>query len=306
MMGLGHTIANKLVKATEKKVKEHASNSESNYHGNVERGKVEDKNAELPPLQVQVYSFNIRQENNNRMKNEEPWSKRKDGVIAGILETTRSLPSLVGLQEVKQNQLNDILKGLGKEWTFFGVGREDGKARGEFAPILFRTDEWELISGKTLWLGNTPGHPSKGWDAALERIVSVVIVKHRKSGKVVNLLNTHYDHKGKKARENSSKQIMDIMSQNQGTSLLCGDFNSQRHQEAYQTLSKGLFESSCNCHEKRGFENTMTGFDGGEESSIDFIWATRGVPILKHEILSNQYNGFLTSDHRPVSAIFEV
>lgn len=306
-MGLGHTIANKLMKKAESKIKESASNSKSNYHGNVSHGNVKDRNAELPPLQIQIYSHNIRQENNNMLKGEEPWSKRKDGVIELIAKYSQSYPTLVGLQEVKQNQLNDILKGLGRQWTFFGVGRDDGKDKGEFAPILFKLDEWDLVSGKTYWLGETPDRPSKGWDAALPRIVSVVVVKHKKSGKVINYLNTHYDHKGKKARENSSLQIIDLMNKTEGASLLSGDFNSKEHEEAYQTLSKSLLETSCNCHEKRGFKDTCTGFEkDGSGSSIDFIWATKGIPIIKHEIVDHEYHGFYCSDHRPVSAIFEV
>lgn len=147
-MGLGTTIANKLLRKAEKKVKEHHSNSKSNYQGNVNHGQVKDRNAELPPLKVQIYTHNIRQENNNMMKGEEPWSKRKVGVIGLINKHSQSIPTLVGLQEVKQNQLNDILQGLGKPWTFFGVGRDDGKSKGEFAPILYKTDEWDLVSEK--------------------------------------------------------------------------------------------------------------------------------------------------------------
>lgn len=306
-MGLGTTIANKLLRKAEKKVKEHHSNSKSNYQGNVNHGQVKDRNAELPPLKVQIYTHNIRKENNNMMKGEEPWSKRKVGVIGLIDKHSQSIPTLVGLQEVKQNQLNDILQGLGKPWAFFGVGRDDGKSKGEFAPILYKTDEWDLVSGKTYWLGENPNQPTKGWDAAFPRIVTVVVMKHKKSGKVVNYLNTHYDHKGKKARENSSLQIIDLMSKTEGTSLLSGDFNSQEHEEAYQTLSKSLLDTSCNCHERCGFKDTCTGFEkGGSESSIDFIWTTKGVPIVKHEIIDHECNGSYCSDHRPVTAIFEV
>lgn len=308
-MGIAEMLASKVIDAAGKKIKEHHNNAGSNHSSNINPdAKITDKNSSLPPLQVQIYSHNIRQDASNRKENEKPWSQRKQGVIAAInFGSSQNIPTLVGLQEVKQNQLNDVLQGLGSHWSYFGVGRDDGKSKGEFAPILYRNTEWELLSGKTIWLGTTPDRPSKGWDAAYERIVTFVIVKHKKLGKIINYLNTHYDHRGKKAREMSSKQIIDLMNKSQGTSLLSGDFNSEKHEEAYQTLSKSLYDTACYCKDKRGFENTDTGFETGrKEKSIDFIWAPKGVPILKHEVLPSEYQGFLMSDHRPVTAIFQV
>lgn len=306
---LGGVIAKKLVHKAEQKYKEHQNHSGSASTGNVnENASIKDDNKNLPPLHIQIYSHNIRQDAKNLMEGEQPWVVRRAGVEAAIkFVASQNVPTLFGFQEVKQNQLNDILQSLGPDWSYFGVGRDDGKTRGEYAPILYQKSEWELLSGKTIWLGTTPDRPSKGWDAAYERIVTDVIVKHKKLGKIVNYLNTHYDHRGKKARENSSKQIVDIMNKSQGTSLLSGDFNSEKHEEAYQTLCKSLYDTSCNAKEKKGFEHTDTGFKKGrEQKSIDFIWAPEGVPIIKHEVLPSEYNGYLMSDHRPVTAIFEV
>lgn len=299
-MGFAEKLAGKVFDIAKDKYKEHKKEKAS--------APVKAENSKLPPLQVQIYSHNIRQDAKDRKENEEPWSKRKHGVVAAInYAAGQGVPTLVGLQEVKDNQLKDILQLLGSQWLHYGVGRSDGKHKGEFAPILFRKDEWELLSSRTIWLGETPDVPSKGWDAAYERIVTYVIVKHRQSGKVINYLNTHYDHKGKKARENSSKQIIKIMKESQGTSLLSGDFNSESHEEAYQTLLKELRDTACHCKEKRGFECTDTGFEKGRrEKSIDFIWALPDTPIIKHEVLSLVYDQFLMSDHRPVTAIFEV
>ncbi|RLV86698.1 hypothetical protein JA9_001013 [Meyerozyma sp. JA9] len=310
-MGIEQQIAGKLFGAVKKKVKDakhdHDTNSQANYSRDVNHGKVEDHNEELPPLEVQVYCHNIRQENNNMMEGETPWSQRKAGVIQSIVENSANLPTLVGLQEVKQNMLNDVMDGLGKHWTYFGVGRSDGKSKGEFAPILYQPEIWSLKQGKTYWLGQTPDRPSKGWDAALERIVTVCIFQHKQSGKVVTFLNTHYDHKGKLARENSSKQIIDIMKSYPGASILVGDFNSQPHQEAYKTLSTQLKDTSCNCKQRRGPEHTITGFKRGEkETSIDFIWTTPGINILHHEVKNHEFNGHYCSDHRPVTAVVQI
>ncbi|EGW32281.1 uncharacterized protein SPAPADRAFT_71736 [Spathaspora passalidarum NRRL Y-27907] len=259
------------------------------------------------PTQIQIYTHNIRCDTNNRMDNEQPWSERKHGVIDLIQRMSMVLPTLVGLQEVKHNQVKDILNMLGPEWAYFGVGRDDGETKGEYSPILFKKSDWELLYGSTYWLSETPDRPSKGWDAALARIVTKGILRHKDSNKIVSFFNTHYDHRGKQAREKSSLEIMSLMNDDLGTSVLCGDFNSEPHHEAYKTLSKSLVETSQRCKERRGFEHTVTGFTlGKKESSIDFIWVPPNIPIILHEVIDNNCNGMLCSDHRPVRAIIEI
>lgn len=304
-MGISH-FGKKIIGAAKNKIDEYVDNT--NPSGVTTHGHVEPVVQEIQgtPFKIQIYTHNIRQDAKNRMENEEPWSKRKEGVIDILQKQSQELPTLVGLQEVKHNQLQDILNGLGREWSYYGVGRDDGYTKGEYSPILFKSTEWSFLAGRTLWLSETPNTPSKGWDAALPRIVTIATLRSLSSGKVVNMMNTHYDHKGKRARIKSSQQLVKLMNGQQGISILCGDFNSQKHEEAYQTLSKYLVDA-CNCKERKGFEHTNTGFEKGrEESTIDFIWVPQHIPILRYEVLSHVHDGCLCSDHRPVTAVVEV
>ena len=99
------------------------------------------------------------------------WADRKHLVIAQYLHETRFVPgALLGLQEVLRPQLLDILDGLNQhseptDWEHIGVGRDNGKERGEMSPILFRSSVYRLIKFTNLWLSETPNVPSKGWDA---------------------------------------------------------------------------------------------------------------------------------------------
>ncbi|RLV93381.1 hypothetical protein JA1_002545 [Spathaspora sp. JA1] len=259
--------------------------------------------------QIQIYTHNIRCDTNKLMENEQPWSTRKYGVIEILQTISQVSPTLVGLQEVKHNQIKDIFNILGPEWSYFGVGRDDGETKGEYSPILFKKSEWELLQGTTYWLSETPNVPSKGWDAAFSRIVTKCIIRHKDSNKIVNFFNTHYDHRGEQAREKSSFQIMSLMKDDidLGTSILCGDFNSQPQHEAYKTLSQSLSETSQCCRGRQGFEHTVTGFTIGKpQSSIDFIWVVPNTKVLLHEVLDNNYRGVLCSDHRPVRAIIVI
>lgn len=259
------------------------------------------------PATIQIYSHNVRQDALHPAPNERPWLVRRHGVVAAIVHAAGRLPTLVGLQEVKNNQLKDILSLLGPDWGHFGVGREDGKTRGEYAPVLFQKLQWELVGGQTRWLSETPDRPSKGWDSACERVVTLVDFVHRVLGRLVRFFNTHYDHKGRKARIQSSLQILGLMDKSSGAAFLAGDFNSESHEEAYTTLSKSLVDLATACAEKAGFEYTDTGFDPArKEKRIDFIWSMPGTAVLRHEIMSSQVDNFLFSDHRPVVAVYRV
>ena len=65
------------------------------------------------------------------------------------------------------------------------------------------------MAGETFWLSESPEMASRGWDAALNRIVTWVHLQDRKSGKEFFHFNTHFDHKGREARENSARLILD-------------------------------------------------------------------------------------------------
>ena len=65
-----------------------------------------------------------------------------------------------------KNQLDDLQSLLGPSYAHVGVGRDDGKAKGEFSPIFYDSDKFEQVDWDTIWLSPTPGRvASKGWDA---------------------------------------------------------------------------------------------------------------------------------------------
>ena len=59
-----------------------------------------------------------------------------------------------------------------ENYTYLGVGRDDGKLAGEFAPVFYDSTRVKLLSANTIWLSETSDTVSIGWDAALPRICS--------------------------------------------------------------------------------------------------------------------------------------
>jgi endonuclease/exonuclease/phosphatase family metal-dependent hydrolase len=258
---------------------------------------------------------------------------------------TRHNPeSFICLQEVLHNQLEDILHGLnsgigngsttanfkhagagGSEWTYIGVGRDDGRKAGEYCPIIYRPGIWKLEHSQTLWLSETPSVPSRGWDAALMRILTIGIFKHYVSHKTVLAMNTHLDHQGSKARFEAARlilrQVDNYINGGYGESItgvfLAGDFNSEEKQEAYSVITEpgSPFRDAQKQVDptfRYGNENTYTGFgyDGERATRIDYIflapgsmslleghpWVIQGYSVLPSRFDDGVYN----SDHRAV------
>lgn len=212
----------------------------------------------------------------------------------------------------------DIQDSLGPSWGHIGRGRKDGKLAGEFSPIFFRVDQWDCEDWKTYWLSETPEKPSFGWDAVLERIVTVGSFRHKTTGKGVIVMSTHFDHRGQVAREESSKLILKLASEWRQTNrdsdpplVLGGDLNSTPTDLAYKTLTSsdsGLQDASAVFPDELKYGNrkiTYTSFGEPDEKAktIDFLFVQRPptFKLMLFGILSNKFDdGVFLSDHRPV------
>ena len=81
------------------------------------------------------------------------------------------------------------------EYGVIGVGREDGKVKGEYSALWYKKARFELLASGYFWLSETPEIAgSRGWDGACERIASWGKLKDKISGKEYFALNTHLDH----------------------------------------------------------------------------------------------------------------
>ena len=150
---------------------------------------------------INAMSFNIRYDNPE--DGAQNWHHRKENVVRMLNFYDLDI---IGMQEVLVSQLNYLKDNL-KDYQAIGVGREDGKEKGEFAPVFFRKDRFKELKSGTFWLSETPEKVSKGWDAALERIATWIVLKDKTTGKDFIFMNTHFDHRGKQARIESAKLL---------------------------------------------------------------------------------------------------
>lgn len=224
---------------------------------------------------------------------------------------------IIGVQEAFRRQLDEMVTDM-PEFDWFGVCRTDGSVQpnpdSEFSAILYRKDRFERLEGNTFWLSETPDDAgSKGWDAAFPRIVTWAKFRDRASGKIFFYFNTHFDHVGEQAREESAKLILWKIQEIAGQEpvVLSGDFNSTATSKPYllltdkqstYSMTDALFASTSPHHGPLGsFSGTFT-LPGVGDYRIDFIFIRNRVTVLKHAILSDSWDGRLPSDHLPVLA----
>ena len=95
--------------------------------------------------EIKVMSYNIRMSGNPEADGENYWEYRKQASLNLIHDEK---PTVFGLQEACADQQEFMTTNL-PEYGFIGVGRDDGKSKGEHMTIFWLKDEVEFIDGGT-------------------------------------------------------------------------------------------------------------------------------------------------------------
>ena len=212
--------------------------------------------------ELRVMSFNIRLGVANDGENR--WDLRKELVVKTIREYN---PDLLGLQEVFPMQEKYLRENL-PQYFYYGRSRLVNPEEGEACSLMFKKDRFKATEKTTFWLSETQDVPgSKSWDSSLPRIANVVFLKDNKAdGKKLVFINTHFDHRGKVAREEAAKIIKNRVNDfEQGVRVvIAGDFNSGEDSKAYRSLVGGnLIDTFRIAHPTRTEkESTFTAWKG--------------------------------------------
>lgn len=252
-----------------------------------------------------IITYNIKYDNPNDSLNN--WDNRKMELVS-LLKYYE--PDLFGVQEALEHQLNYIDLNL-VNYSRIGVGRDDGKQKGEFSPIYYDSNKFSLIDESTFWLSDQDDTVSIGWDASMERICTYGVFENKTSQKKIFVLNTHFDHIGEIAREESSKLILskiNDLNKNNYPVILMGDFNAEPETKPIRIFKKELIDGAELSKDGiYGPYGTYTGFtkDVLAKRRLDYIFV-KNLKVEKYRHIDDKMkNNNYLSDHLPVLIEFK-
>lgn len=257
-------------------------------------------NFQAQNLKVMTYNIRLSLESDK----ENSWDNRKAEAIQ-LMDYYH--PDFFGVQEAVPQQMVDIKSGL-RNYDFVGVGRDDGANKGEYSAIFYDAEKLKVLESGTFWLSETPQKPSKGWDAAYNRICTYALFKMKKDGRKFWAFNVHLDHVGIVARENSVQLILKMIKSFNTKNfpvVLTGDFNLTEDTKPIKILSENLYDAYY--HSKKthyGPKGTFQAFDISKPAKerIDYIFLQKFLCENIRTINDRRENLLYPSDHFPVIA----
>ena len=249
-----------------------------------------------------VISYNIRY--NNPDDGDNIWENRRDNAVIMV---NMENPDFLCVQEAYYVQLSYLLNSL-QNYSYIGLGRDDGKQGGEHMAILYRKDRFEVVAHGDFWLSETPDVCSRGWDAVCHRIVTWGYFLDKQTGKHVYCFNTHLDHVGEVARRESVKlitqRIKEIVKDKKAPVFLTGDFNSDINSEIFDPLKKVLKQARKDAPVTDS-KGTFNGWGSAPNNIvIDHIFYKNAKPMVFKTLNENKYGRALISDHYPIKGVF--
>ncbi len=248
---------------------------------------------------VRVMSFNIRCLNVGT----DSWEDRIGIVSQTILN---SEADSIGVQEATPEWMKTLDTTVAEKYAHVGVGRDDGDNEGEYSAIFYLKDKYELIDSGTFWLSETPEKPSKGWDAACNRICTWARLKNKETGEEYVHMNSHFDHVGITARKNSVQLILDkVKTFGDIPVVFTADMNVKEGSDNYKQFTEsGYFYDAkyiapdtmdyCTYHDTKPQKH--------QDDIIDYVMINGRFNAMSYKVVTAGIDGRFVSDHYPVYA----
>lgn len=246
---------------------------------------------------LRVMSFNIRCLNVGT----DSWQDRIGIVSQTMLD---SEADSIGVQEATPEWMETLDTTVAEKYAHVGVGRDDGDNEGEYSAIFYLKDKYEVIDSGTFWLSETPEKPSKGWDAACNRICTWTHLKNKETGEEYVHMNSHFDHLGVKARKNSVSLILErAKAFGDIPVVFTADMNVKEGSENYIqfTESDYFYDTKylapdtmdyCTYHDTKPQRH--------KDDVIDYVMVNSSFEAVSYKVVTEGVDGRFVSDHYPV------
>ena len=256
------------------------------------------------PFEIDIVSFNIRYLT-SADKGDRHWNTRKHLVAETVQQFNADI---IGIQEAFDSQLKFVLE-KNPGFAMTGVGRDNGKTRGEYSAILFRKDRFELDPNEhgTFWLSDTPEKAaSKSWGNNVVRICTWARLIEKETKRGFYVFNTHFDHQSQNSREQAVRLIARRIADRKSKDpiVLTGDFNAGETNPAILYLKRERFvDTFRTMHPETKDALTLHWWKGDKPGTkIDYVFVQPGTKVLDASIDRFHKGEFYPSDHYPVRA----
>jgi len=255
---------------------------------------------------LRVMTFNIRY--GTAQDGDNQWHRRRDFLVDVIRAPA---PHVLGVQEALAFQLDEIRAAL-PQYAQAGVGRDDGRASGEYSPILFDSTRLTLLANGTFWFSDTPEVPgSTSWGNRITRICTWAVFHDRTTGRNFAVYNVHWDHESQPSRERSAALLLERIAARDNPELpvlVTGDFNAGESNAAFLKLvsDDGLRLRDTFRVTSPGADSvgTFHAFEGRRDGDkIDAVLAGPEWQVTEAQIVRSERAGRYPSDHFPVTAV---
>ena len=254
-----------------------------------------------------IATYNIRYDGHSDLAND--WPERKIPIAQFVINNQIEV---IGFQEVLNNQLQD-LRTLLPRYNYIGVGRDDGREMGEFAPIFYDSTRFVVLESGTFWLSPTPLIPSKGWDAALNRICTYALLQEKANDQTFWIFNTHFDHVGVEARFHSAELLLSQAATyakgSDSPILLIGDLNMEPTDPVLDLITSTYKDLTCSFrHSELCSPPTFNGFTltDHDDKRIDYIFGSSEIITVQNKVYTDRFGKSYPSDHFPVVVKYKI
>lgn len=218
---------------------------------------------------------------------------------------------IVGTQEPFLSQIEEMMAFLGDKYDWIGtcITGNNTDRNAHFNPIFYRKDRLELLDWGTEWFSEKP--VTAGFGAYSVRHFIWGRFRDKETGKEFYHFNSHFDHIGREAQEQSARILVDKVRiiANGMPAFFTGDFNSDESSEPYRIIvSSGFIDDTlvaisdpvdAEYFSMSNYKPMSTVPKSGKH--IDHVFFTpANSRALSWQLITSSYDGNFGSDHLPI------
>lgn len=254
--------------------------------------------SENAPIQeITVMNFNVYIKGTGEKSPE----NRTDEVVTTIRNAD---PDSFGVEEADEAWLERLSAAL-PEYSYAGHGR-DKDLGGEASAVFYKNEKYELVSEETFWLSKTPDKPSKGWDAWINRICTIAVLKDKETGFTYAHFNAHFDNSGSISRVEAIRIVSEKAAEYDMPIVFSGDLNAKEGNLMYKRALEAGFRDTKYLAETSDTGATYHGYANLHKTNnkpIDYIFVNSYCKsVATYDVITEKINGIYPSDHFPVVA----